>query len=207
MLNSSSPFTPEELRLIADRDFFLAKARIMKKVRGLLEELHGVLQGELRDVDLLTPPGFDPAKCQFVKGEHLEEYPYQYLDFPKHFQGDEKFTFRSLFWWGHHFVFALILEGHLLLRYKQNMINRYHQVAGRGLELALAPSPWNWHAGEGYTMSLAHDRKSQVSAVLSGRPFFKVVRVIPHDDPVVGEGRLVDVGRETLRAVLPIITP
>ncbi|MER3423352.1 MAG: hypothetical protein C4293_09125 [Nitrospiraceae bacterium] len=207
MINDSSLFTSGEITLIADEKFFLVKARIMKKVRGLLDDLHVGLGKDLEGVELLAPVGFNRKKFQFVKGEHLEDFPYQYLDFPKHFEGDEKFTFRSLFWWGHHFVFALILEGEGLLRYKRNLINRYHRVAGRQLALSLAPSPWEWKHGEGYTIPLSHDRKSEVSAVLSGRSFFKLARFVPHHDPLIKEGRLVEAGREALRAMLPVITP
>lgn len=207
MVDDSILFTPEEIALIADETFFLAKARIMKKVRRLLEDLHAGLRNDLEGIELLAPTGFDRSKFQFVKGEHLEDYPYQYLDFPKHFDGDNKFTFRSLFWWGHHFAFALILEGEGLLHYKRNLINRYHRVAGRQVTLSLAPSPWEWKHGEGYTIPISHDRKPEVSAVLSGRPFFKLTRFVPYHEPSIKEGRLVEAGREALRAMLPVITP
>jgi hypothetical protein len=199
-------FTEDERRLIGDEQFFLQKARIMKKVRALLDGLHTRLQTDVVGIELLAPPSFNPQKCQFVKGEHLEDYPYQYLDFPKHFDGDEKFTFRSLFWWGHHFVFAMIVEGVALLQYKQNLINRYHQVAGKDLHLSLSHSPWEWKQGEGYTLPVAHDRKSEVAAVLAGRRFFKLSRFVRHDDPIVIEGRLIEAGRETFQAILPVIT-
>src|SRR5919201_4045325 len=143
-------FTPEEVELMRDETFFRAKARISQKVRGLLEQIHAALREEMRGAHLLSPAGFDPERYQLVKGEHLEDFPYQYLDFPKHFVGDEKFTFRTLFWWGHHFVFALILEGSLAVRYTQNLVNRYHAVAGRQLSLSLAPTLWEWKHGEGY---------------------------------------------------------
>ncbi|MGH7254958.1 MAG: hypothetical protein ACREI3_04200 [Nitrospirales bacterium] len=199
-------FTQEELALVADDRVFPAKARITKKVRHLLEEVHAGLQEEMRQVVLLAPPGFDPAKFQFVKGEHLEDFPYQYLDFPKHFDGREKFTFRSLFWWGHHVVFALILEGAGLRRYKQNLVNRYHRIAGRDLCLGLGPTLWEWKQGEGYTMPLTHDRKSRVSAVLSNRPFVKVARFIPLTEAAFATGRMVELGRETFRSLLPVMT-
>ena len=198
-------FSPEELALIRDEQFFRAKARIMRKVRSLLDELHTALQEELDGVRLLAPSGFDPVRCQFVKGEHLEDCPYQYLDFPKHFVGNEKFTFRSLFWWGHHVVFALILEGTYLLQYKQNLLTRYQTIADRRLRLSLASSPWEWKAGEGYTLDVTPERRSEVAAVLSGRPFFKLSRYVSPDDPELQEGRLVEVGRETFRSLLPII--
>ena len=203
---TGSLLTEDDIRLIADEQFFVQKARIMKKIRALLDGLYAGLQTDAAGLDLLAPSSFSLAKAQFVKGEHLEDYPYQYLDFPKHFEGDEKFTFRSLFWWGHHFVFAMIVEGAQLLRYKHNLINRYHQVAGKNLHLSLGPSPWEWKQGEGYTLPLEHDRKSEVAAVLAGRRFFKVSRFVRHHDPLVSEGRLIDIGRETFRAILPIIT-
>jgi hypothetical protein len=200
-------FTDDEIALIRDQTFFKAKAQVARKVRGLLDELHAGLKDELEGITLLVPEGFVPGRSQFVKGEHLEDFPYQYLDFPKHFIGDDKFTFRSLFWWGHHFIFALILEGTQLLRYKQNLLSRYHAVAGRQIALSLAPSPWEWHRGDGYTVELTSDRRSEVAAVLSGRSFFKLARFVLPDDPAVRQGRLVEVGRNTLRALLPVITP
>ena len=199
-------FTEDELRLIGDEQFFLQKARIMKKVRVLLDGVYAGLQSDVAGVNLLAPPSFNLEKYQFVKGEHLDDYPYQYLDFPKHFEGDEKFTFRSLFWWGHHFVFAMIVEGGTLHQYKQHLINRYHQVAGKDLHLSLSPSPWEWKQGEGYTLPVTHDRKSHVAAVLSGRRFFKLCRFVRHDDPVVTGGRLIETSRETFQSILPVIT-
>ncbi len=209
MMNDGPPilFTPGEIELITDEKLFLAKARVTEKIRGLLEDLYAGLRQELQNIPLLAPPGFDDGRCQFVKGEHLEHFPYQYLDFPKHFAGGETFTFRSLFWWGHHFVFALLLEGAALLRYKQNCLNRYRAVAGRDLALCLSPSLWEWKRGEGYTLPMTPDRKSEVAAVLSDRRSVKIARFVALDDPIVREGRIVTAGREAFHAILPIITP
>ena len=198
-------FTPDDITLISDTKFFRAKAALTPKIRALLETVHAALKEELAGIELLTPPGFDPAKCQYVKGEHLEDYPYQYLDFPKHFEADEKFAFRTLFWWGHHIVFALIVEGTGLRRYKENLINRYREVAGRDIHLCLSPTPWDWKQGAGYTLPLTRDRKSEAAAVLSNRPFFKLARFVPLDDPAVANGRLPDTARMALRAMLPVI--
>ncbi len=199
------PLTPEEIALIADDRLFRAKAAITPKIRAMLEAVHDALKQELAGVPLIAPSGFEPDKRQYVKGEHLEDHPYQYLDFPKHFEGDNKFTFRTLFWWGHHVVFALILEGEGLRQYKQNLINRYGQIAGRDLHLGLSPTPWEWKQGQGYTLPLTRGRKSEVAAVLSNRPFFKLARFIAMDDPVVREGRLAQAGQDALRAMLPVI--
>ena len=200
-------FTQDELTLLGDTQFFRAKARIMTKMKAVLEGVYEGLQHELSGVTLLAPAGFNPAAHQFVKGEHLEDFPYQYLDYFKHFQGEEKFTFRTLLWWGHHIVFALILQGGYLTQYKKNLMNRYGGVADQGLALCLGSTPWEWKRGEGYTMELTWERKNELQALLDRRSFVKLARCVSFDDQVVREGRVPELGRATLRQFLPILTP
>jgi len=201
-----SQFTTEEAALIADQHFFLAKARIMAKVRGLLEATHATLKEEVASASLATPPDFDPTNCHFVKGESLEFFPYQYLDFPKHFHDSNAFAFRTLFWWGHHVVCAVMLEGEGIKQHKARIVDRFHQLAGQGLELSLAPTLWEWKRGEGYTLPITHDRKAQIAAVLAERSFVKIVHFLPFTDPRIQSGQMAEFSRETFRAILPIVT-
>lgn len=200
-------FTPEEVTLMADQQFFLAKAKIMVKIRNLLDVTHEVLKKEVAAAALVTPPDFDPANCHFVKGEALESFPYQYLDYPKHFQNSNAFAFRTLFWWGHHVACALLLEGEGIKQHKARIVNRFHQLAGQGLELSLAPTLWEWNRGEGYTLPITHDRKAQIAAVLAERSFVKIVRFLPCTDPRLQSGLMPEFSGETFQAILPIITP
>ncbi|NOT21382.1 MAG: hypothetical protein HOP22_01460 [Nitrospiraceae bacterium] len=201
-----SQFTNEEAALMADQHFFRAKAKIMVKMRHVLGATHAALQEETGSASLLTPQNFDPASCHFVKGEHLESFPYQYLDFPKHFHDSNAFTFRTLFWWGHHVVCALMLEGEGIKQHKMRILDRFHQLAGQGLELSLAPSLWEWKRGEGYTLPMTHDRKAQIAAVLTERSFLKIVRFLPFTDPRILSGHVPEFSRETFHALLPIMT-
>ncbi len=206
MQHITNALTDEETALVADAQFFRKKAQIMVKVRGMLEATHQALTGEMCQVSLLTPPDFDPRAHQFVKGEHLESFPYQYLDCPKQFGGGTAFTFRTLFWWGHHAVCALMLEGVGLKQYKRHIVDRFHRLAGQDLELSLAPTFWEWKRGEGYTLPITHDRKAQIAAVLAERRHLKIVRVVPITDPRLQGGQLPALSLETFRAILPIVT-
>ena len=199
-------FSPEEVARLADTEFFRAKVQISAKVRHTLESLHDAFRSELVGRNLLCPQGFDPDSVQFVKGEHLEDFPYQYLDFPRHYTRGDKCSFRSLFWWGHYVVFALILEGSHIRQYKQNVINGYRLLADQEISLCLSPSLWEWKAGPGYTLELTHDRKSEVAAVLANRSFFKLAHFIPISHPLVQSGQLVRVGQEKFRALLSVIS-
>ncbi len=199
-------FTAKELTLLSDTEFFATKAHVSPKIRHLLEQIHESFQRELKTHRLLVPDGFDTEASQFVKGEHLEAFPYQYLDYPRFFTRNVKFSFRSLVWWGHHMVFALILEGGHLRRYKENLINRFPSVADRNIRLCLSHSLWEWKQGSGYTLDLTEKRSSEVAAVLANRPFFKLARFVPFSDPAVQNGEAHHLAHEALRAVLPVIT-
>ena len=200
-------FTDEETALMADQQFFRAKANIMAKVRHMLSATHATLKEEVGFASLVIPPDFDITSCQFVKGEHLEFFPYQYLDFPKHFHDSNAFTFRTLFWWGHHVTCALLLEGVGIKQFKMHIVDRFHQLAGKGLELSLAPTLWEWKRGEGFTLPITHDRKAQIAAVLAERSFVKIVRFLPFTDSRMQSGHVPEFSRETFRAILPIVTP
>lgn len=206
MMAHSTVFTDDETVLLADAQFFRKKAAITTKIRAMLMATHGALQNELAGLSLVAPPDFNPHLHQLVKGEHLEDFPYQYLDCPKHFSGGNTFTFRTLVWWGHHVAYALLLEGSEIGQYKRQLLGRFHQLAGKDLELSLAPSLWEWKCGEGYTLPITHDRKAQIAAVLAERSFLKVVRYVPLGDPRVQEGQLAQLACETFRALFPLVT-
>ena len=205
-MNTNHSFTAGELALLADQDFFRKKAAISVKIKQVLESLHHRLEAEIASQPLLAPEGFDPQARQFVKGEHLEDFPYQYVDFPRFYTRENKLAFRSLFWWGHHMVFALMVEGSLVKQYRRNLFNRYSEVADHHLCLCLSPSLWEWKAGPGLTLPITHDRRSAIAATLDHRTFFKIARFLPIDDPAVETGTIVEEGLKAFQAILPVIT-
>jgi hypothetical protein len=199
-------FTFDERALIKDTSFFHAKTIIGKKIKETLLSLHDALKEEIVLSSLLAPQEADLQTGQFVKGEHLQEFPYQYLDFPKLFTHAEKFTFRSLFWWGHHFVFAFILEGPHLAQYHKNLFASYDTLADRGLSLSLAPTLWEWRNRPELLLEIRKDNKEIVSEAVAARPWMKIQRIIDFDHPLFEEGRLVEAGRETFRLMKGIVS-
>jgi hypothetical protein len=198
-------FSDDEAALLTDAAFFQKKARISEKIRRQLEAARRVLKEELSQIALPPLPESDSASTQLVKGEHLELFPYQYLDCPKHFHGSEKRTFRTLVWWGHHVAWAWILEGSLMRQYKKRLVDQFHLIAGRDFELSLAPTLWEWKGGEGFTLPITHDRKAQIAAVIAERSILKIARFLPFADARVRHGELAELTRETFRDMLPIV--
>ena len=206
MIDRPLSLTSDERTLIKDTSFFQAKVIIGKKIKATLVALHAALKEEITLSSLLAPDEVDLQVGQFVKGEHLHDFPYQYLDFPKHFSHAEKFTFRSLFWWGHHFVFSLILEGTYLEQYKKNLFASYGRLADRGLSISLAPTPWEWHNRPELLLEIRSDHQEIVLEAVSGRPWLKIQRIIDFDHPLFAESRLVEAGRETFRLMKTVVS-
>ncbi len=200
-------FTEEERRFIRDTAFFQAKAAITEKIKRLLEELREELRYELAESAMPLPDGVDRQNGQLVKGEHLLDFPYLYLDFPKYFSQGEIFTYRTLFWWGHHLVFALILDGRQLDRYKENLMTHYDRLAGRGVFLLMTPTPWEWRKSPEYLLELRPDNREAVAAAVAERPFLKLHRFVAFDDPAVADGTIVKNGRDTFRLMALIAAP
>jgi hypothetical protein len=199
-------FTPDELALIRDTRFFPTKAIITDKLKRTLRQLHEALKEEIAGTRFLTPEGVDFEVGQFVRGEHLLDFPYQYLDFPKLYTNAEKFAFRSLFWWGHHFIFAWILEGKYLSRYKENLLSAYDQLADQGLYVLMTETPWEWRKDPLYLLEIRKDNKENVAAALASRPFLKIHRFIEFDGVELEKGRIVERGRQTFRLMRAIVT-
>ncbi len=198
--------TPKERHCIEDTDFFETKRVITQKTKRFLQALHEDLKKEIASDRLLSPEEFDSESNQFVKGEHLLDFPYQYLDYPKFFSHTKKFTFRTLFWWGHFLVSAWILEGTLLQHYKQNLLEHYEQLADNGLFILLTETPWEWRKGSEYLIEIRRENKQEVGSALEKRPFLKVQRFIEFDHPVLLEGDLKTPALESYRLMLPIVS-
>lgn len=198
-------FTAEEAALLADRTRFAVKARAQAKVRAQLEALERALRQDCRLVSLAAPVGWNRERSQLVKGEHLEDCPYQYLDYPKHFVDGTAFTFRTLVWWGHQVTFAWLFDGVSVPHVTRRLLARYHELAEKGLLIGRAPGLWEWKVGDGFTLPLRAENRTQVAALLDRRSTVKVCRVLPCDDPAFVAGALPELGLAAFRAMLPLV--
>lgn len=198
--------TDAERRLLQDTTFFPSKAAIAEKVKHWLLELRDGLKKEAAATRFLAPAGTDCEQGQLVKGEHLLDFPYHYLDCPKYFSPGEMFTYRTLVWWGHHVVFALILQGTHLERHKANLMAAYDRLADRELALLMTDTPWEWRRDEVYLLPLQRRNRDVVERAVMARPFVKLHRVVPFDHPAIIDGRLAEEGVSTFRLLAPIIS-
>ena len=179
---------------------------ITQKVKALLHQLHADLKNELQTDTLLLPDGFNAKSHQFVKGEHLLNFPYLYLDFPKFYTKETMFSFRTLFWWGHYFITAWILSGEHLDQYKNNLLEHYAALAGTGLYLLISDTPWEWRKQVPHVLEIRHDNREEVAAALKTRSFLKIHSYMAFDQCVFSEEGLCEEIIHIFRHTLPIVS-
>jgi hypothetical protein len=181
-------FSRDEVEFLKQAALFAWKERITKKIKLTLEHAHEALAARLDPESLLLPEGMDVTRWQVVRGERFEDLPYAYLDFPQFFSRDTKFTYRSMFWWGSGFIFAMILEGAALDRYRENLLGAYSRLADRGLALSLAETPWEWKPTGPRLLPLRGENRDAVAAALANRTFLKLQSVLDFDELAREEG-------------------
>jgi len=198
-------FSRDEAEFLKQATIFDWKERITQKIKRVLEHLHEELARRITAEELLTPPGMDFAKWQVVRGERFHNQPYVYLDFPQFFTRQTKFTYRSMFWWGSGFAFALILEGDALDHYRERLIFSYDALADHGLVISLADTPWDWRPNSPHNLPIQRINRQVVIQALATRTFLKLQSFLDFDEIVQEEGIVIRRAVETfdlLRAVV-----
>ena len=140
----SADWTPLEVKLLNTVDIFLHKPAIMKKAEANLTALKQEVIKTLSQAPHPCPPESDIVKGQIVRGENHKGFPFISLDMPQMFSKSQMFTYRTLFWWGHHLIFSLILKQENQAPLIEKLIQLKEHPEWKDIQLAIAPTPWEW---------------------------------------------------------------
>ena len=200
------PFPPDELATLENTAFFLQKdaatARIHASLDVLRERLRAVLAAGADG--WLCAGAMDVEQGQLTTGESYRGLPYVVLDFPKRFSRAEFLTMRTLFWWGHYAVYALMVQGPWLAEAVGRIEAALPALTAAGVEATLADTPWDWQRGPGYTRPLLDDADTR--EWLRAAPFLKLMRFLPLAADTFTPERLVEMGIESWRLYAPLVS-
>ncbi len=171
------PFSAEEFDALADTRFFALKGTATTRIRSSFAALREALRPEVAGDGWLCAGAVDVTAGQLTGGEDYRGLPYVVLDFPRHFSREEFLAMRTLFWWGHYVVYALILKGPWLSQVRDRLATALPALEAAGVEATLAADPWDWRRGGGWTRPLRDDADTR--AWLGAAPFLKLMRFLP----------------------------
>ena len=135
----------QDVSLISDAGFLLAKVEVMSKINALMEEARSALQEQLGSTDFVFPTDLNLSSGKISKGEYYRHLPYFVLDYPALFGKQDILAFRTMFWWGNFFSTTLHLQGKYLEEKKAHLIKNIDLLLDRQLYICIGETPWEYH--------------------------------------------------------------
>ncbi len=108
----------EEIELASDTAIIDQKRIVQEKMQTLLGLCRSPLQ------KMIAPKGFEwsSKSGKISKGENHKGYPFAVYDFPIIHQKEQLFLYRTMWWWGHHFICSLLISGNILEHYTERFL-------------------------------------------------------------------------------------
>ncbi len=131
-----------EMELVTNAGWILTKNDIIEKTRSLLAGLSEKYTAELNSYKHALPPEVFEAGPKISKGENYKGLPYLILDQPRHFDKENVFAIRTMFWWGHFFSITLHLSGKFKSVYQSSFIHARNKLSADEFYSCIHDSPW-----------------------------------------------------------------
>ncbi len=191
----------EELAILNNAEFFKAKRKITDQISTLFAELRDALTEEAAKHASNIPATTDKTMGKLSKGENYLDLPYLILDFPKLFNKETVFAFRSMCWWGNFFSFQFHLSGTAWEDRKANIIKNIAKLEGQGFYICIHASPWHFHFDADNYSTIEDYLLKHSTTELEHASFFKIGRKYPLSEwPAV-----IAKGQETLAFCLNLL--
>ena len=104
-------FLPAEMELVSSPDIILTKNAILQKIKSFFEEVQMKQQDVLKKYSSQFPEEVLKISPKISRGENYKGLPWLVLDNPRHFQHNNIFAIRTMFWWGNFFSITLHVSG------------------------------------------------------------------------------------------------
>ena len=130
--------------MLADKAFFLIKARLDAKIKALLEGLLPQLEQLSLPRLALLPPAMQTAQSRFYQGELHEGFPWRAIDHRAVYGHDDLLAFRCLVRYGGSLSLHWTLSGAYLTHYTHALAAHVDLLRHHGFQLSRAETPWIW---------------------------------------------------------------
>lgn len=145
MQDTNFEITSDELKAMQDTSFYKIKWQVTDKISTLFTGLQSEIEANINNINNLMPQHVFSRPGKISKGENYLGFPYLVMDFPRIFEKDNVFAFRTMFWWGHHFSYTLHVGGTYYENTKMNFINRFDLLRHPDIYICVHTDPWAYH--------------------------------------------------------------
>ena len=173
-------FSREELDVMMNSRFFLVKNDATQKIVQLFGELEKELLSSVSVFPFLMSNELQiKEKGKIFRGENYRLMPYLILDYPRVFNSQTVFAFRSMFRWGHEFSFTLHLQGESLELFRKNIQNNLTVLNGHQFYFCVNNTPWEYTFDESNYIrfdTMLEERNDELQKIILENNFIKLSR-------------------------------
>lgn len=163
-------FTEKEIDIIYNKEFLITKTIVMNKIHELFKKIQESLNKSIINSSFKFPSEVDINIGKIFRGENYKMLPYVNLDYPKRFEGNDIFTFRTMFLWGSFFSSTLHISGKYVNDYKNNLLSNFNTLLIKDIYICVNESPWHYHYGMDNYIKLTRDNLNLIETL----PFVKL---------------------------------
>lgn len=191
------------MKLASEFDFFIIRESVLKKTETAFADLLLKYEKIISENGNFLPKEVFHSRGKISKGERLENCPWMALDYPRFFDKENIFLFRTLFWWGHFFSFNLVLSGHYSKPFLEPVLKNAAILNSRKFFLYTGNNVWENNLENKAFIKTQQTRNlnAVIEEVQSKRQLIKVSGKLE----VKKWDRLIETGQKTLLNFLQLI--
>jgi hypothetical protein len=183
--------SPTEIGLVSNAGWILTKNAIIQKTIRLFSEIQSRLEPLVFNHPAL-PAGIANSSPRISKGENYQGLPWVVLDYPRHFDKENIFAIRTMFWWGNFFSCTLHLSGQHLARHHRNILRSFDTLQISGYFICINEDQWEHHFEIDNYIPVADMRYSEFETVCN-KNFLKLAKKIPIENWNETESKLPEI--------------
>lgn len=175
-------FDVKESDLLFNTELFPLKRQVNQKIYILFEQIKLKLKDTEQHKQFIFPTGTDSETGKISQGENYLSFPWVMLDFPKLFNKEDIFSFRTLFWYGHYFSFSLVLGGISAEIYLPLILKNRDYLKNMGLYFSIHEDPWQHDINAENSQLLEQTDDLSIEKQVLEHGFVKITRKIQSFD-------------------------
>ena len=171
----------DELELVCNKDWILAKKIVIDKVYFLMGELSQKMQKHTMHNKSMLPAIVAKSSPKISRGENYRGLPYVMLDYPRYFNANETLAIRTFFWWGNFFSINLHLSGAIKENALPILKSNFNWLQQNNYYLCIHSGPWEHHFEADNYRLLKNYSATEFEEIIHMNNFFKIGISIPLD--------------------------
>ena len=170
---------PSEMELVSSPDIILTKNAILQKIKSFLEEIQSQQINILKNYADQLPPDILKVSPKISRGENYKGLPWMVLDNPRHFEHNNIFAIRNMFWWGNFFSITLHVSGRYKMFIQEKIFQKDLKSLNKDYLIYTGNDEWEHRIEQEVHKSLRAVDKKEFESIISKQAFLKITLRIP----------------------------